>query len=202
MNANETAVIFIEFQNDFCSEGGKLYDLVRGEMTRLGTIANAKKLLTGARQAGCKIIHAPFSLDQKWVAEAHLVGLLAGIAESEIFVPGSWGHEIIAEMAPEEGEIVLEGKRSLSAFSHTNLADILRFAGIKNVVICGFLTNVCAQVTATSAYDLGFQTRLIAEACASGSEEIQRYVTSQVCPIFSGAESGLTVEEFLRGLRS
>lgn len=200
MNANETALIFIEFQNDFCSEGGKLHDAVKGEMTRLGTLANAKKLLAGARHAGCKIIHSPFTLDKKWVAERGIGGLLAGIAENEIFMPGTWGHALVDEMAPIDGEIVLEGKRSLSAFSHTNLADILHFAGIKNVIICGFLTNVCAQATAWSAYDLGYETRLIAEACASTAEPIQEYVETQICPMFS-AEKRMTTDEFLAALK-
>ena len=200
MNANETAVIFIEFQNDFCSEGGKLHDAVRGEMSRLGTLANAKKLLAGARRMGCKIIHSPFTLDKKWVADRGIGGLLAGIAENEIFMPGTWGHALVSEMAPIDGEIVLEGKRSLSAFSHTNLADILHFAGIKNVIVCGFLTNVCVQATAWSAYDLGYETRVITEACASTAEPIQEYVETQICPMFS-AEKRMTADEFLAALK-
>lgn len=200
MNANETAVIFIEFQNDFCAQGGKLHEGVKKELARVGTIDHARKLLDGARQKGCKIIHSPFTLDKKWIAERGATGLLSQLAEGEIFMPGSWGQEIISELAPREGEIVLEGKRALSAFSHTNLADILRFAGIKNVIICGFLTNLCVQATAWSAYDLGFRTRIVAEACAATDAPIQNYVESQIVPIFAGPEGAITVDEFLASL--
>ena len=202
MKANETAVIFIEFQNDFCSPGGKLYEVVKRELARVGTIANAKKLLDGARQAGCKVIHCPFSLDKKWIAEQNLSGLLADLAADEIFVPGTWGHQIIDELAPVEGEIVLEGKRTLSAFSHTNLADILRFAGVKNLIVCGFLTNLCAQATAWNAYDLGFHTRLITEACAAAAEPLHDYVETQIVPMFVRREGKLSVDEFLAELNA
>lgn len=201
MNPQETALIFIEFQNDFCDPRGKLYGVVEREMKRLNTLEHAKTLLDGARRLGCKIIHCPFSLDKNWVAEHGVTGLLAGLAADDAFVPGSWGHEIIPALAPIEGEIVLEGKRTLSAFSHTNLAELLRFGGIKNVIVCGFLSNVCAQATAWSAYDLGFQTRLIANACASGAEPIQDYVETQIVPMFAGLEGRMTPDEFLASLQ-
>ena len=197
MKAKETAVLFIEFQNDFCHPKGKAYDGVKGELARLRTIENAQWLLDGARRAGCKVIHSPFTLDRKWVEEQGVEGILGGVYEGDVFAPGSWGHEIIDELKPIDGEIVLEGKRSLSAFSHTNLADILRFAGIKNLIVVGQLTNVCAQASAWTAYDLGYHVRMIPEACASGSPEIHDYIVSQVAPLFGG---NLTVDEFLASL--
>ena len=197
MNAKETAVIFIEFQNDFCHPNGLLYDTVKSELARLGTVANAQRLLTGARRAGCKIIHSPFTLDRAWCEAQQVEGLLKGIYDGNIFLPGSWGHEIISELRPLEEEIVIEGKRSLSAFSHTNLAEILRFAGIKNLIVTGQLTNVCAQATAWSAYDLGFRVRMITEACASASRDIHEYVTNQIAPIFGEVP---TVDGFLASL--
>ena len=60
MKAKETAVILIEFQNDFCKEGGKLYDGVKDEIARQDTIANAVKLADVARQKGALVIHTPF----------------------------------------------------------------------------------------------------------------------------------------------
>lgn len=194
MKASETAIILIEFQNDFCNPEGKLFSLVQNELTRNQTIIHAKKLLDEARQKGCQIIHCPFSLDKKWIDANHSVGILEGLYDNDIFSPGDWGHQIIDELAPRENEIVLEGKRGLSAFSHTNLAQILHFSKIKNVIIAGFLTNICAQATAWSAYDLGYNVRLIPQACCAASQEIQDYVETQICPTLGGA---LTVEELI-----
>ena len=197
MNAKETAVIFIEFQNDFCHPNGLLYDTVKGELARLGTVANAQRLLAGARRAGCKVIHAPFTLDRAWCETQHVQGLLKDVYDGNVFAPGSWGHEIIDELKPIDGEVIVEGKRSLSAFTHTNLADILRFAGIRNFIVTGQLTNICAQATAWSAYDLGLTVRMIPEACASAAPEIHEFVMSQVAPLFGEVP---TVDGFLASL--
>lgn len=200
MKPNETAVIFIEFQNEFCHPDGGAHVLVSREMARIGTIKNARRLLDGARLAGCKIIHSPFTLDREWVEATGVEGLLSGLAREDNFVPGTWGQEIIDEMKPLAGEFVLTGKRALSAFSHTNLDETLRAAGIKNVVVCGFLSNACVQATAWGAYDRGYRTRIITDACASPAEPIQDYVVTKIVPMLVGVLSDPTVDGFFAEL--
>ena len=197
MKAKETAVIFIEFQNDFCKPQGKLYSQVKGELARNQTIENAVKLLRGSREKGCKIIHCPFTLDKNWAEAKGAVGLLEGLCDNNIFAPNSWGHQIIDEMAPLDNEIVLVGKRALSGFTHTNLSELLEFGHIKNVMVAGFLTNICVQATAWSAYEQGYFVRIIPNACAATSKELQTYVETQVCPILGGKWN---VDEFLSAL--
>jgi len=194
MKANETALILIEFQNDFCKRNGKLYALVADEIARNNTIANAARLLEGARKKGVNIIHCPFVLDREWAAPKNFEGILKGVVDGDVFAPNSWGGAIIDELSPREGETVLVGKRALNGFVHTNLGAILAERGIKNVGVAGFLTNVCAQATAWGAYDLGYRTRLIPSACGATSREIQEFVEKEVCPLFGGAP---TVDEFL-----
>lgn len=187
MNPDKTALIFIEFQNDFCKEGGKLYPLVESELKRNDTIANAVRLLKNARAGGYRIIHCPFTLDKHWIHEHHCDGLLAGLCDDDVFLPGTWGHEIIDELKPLDDEIVLENKRCLSGFSHTNLDHLLHYSFVQNAVICGLLTNVCVQATAWSAYDAGYQVRIVPRACAATSPELQRYVEEQIVPMIGGA---------------
>ena len=59
LDPNETAVIFIEFQNEFTTEGGALYDAVKDCMAATKTLENSKSLLDAARAAGCRVIHVP-----------------------------------------------------------------------------------------------------------------------------------------------
>ena len=194
MRAEKTALILIEFQNDFCKEGGKLNSLVHDEIARNNTLANAKKLLDGARKKKIHIVHCPFVLDRAWAVGHKFEGLISGLVEGDGFAPGSWGVEIIDELKPIEGETILTGKRSITGFEHTNLAEILEEQGVENVGVCGFLTNVCAQATAWGSYDRGFRTRLIPEACGAATQEIQSFVEEHICPIFGGVP---TVDEFL-----
>ncbi|MBQ4203579.1 MAG: cysteine hydrolase [Thermoguttaceae bacterium] len=192
--AENTALLLIEFQNDFCTEGGKLHALVRDEIARNRTLENAAKLLDGARAKGVRVIHIPFVLDREWSLSNGLEGLLRGVCDGDVFSPGSWGGAIVDALSPIDGETVLVGKRALNGFEHTNLAEILAEFQIENVGVAGFLTNVCAQATAWGAYDRGYRTRLIPSACGAASESIQRFVETEICPIFGGAP---TVDEFL-----
>ncbi|MDO5308468.1 MAG: cysteine hydrolase [Planctomycetia bacterium] len=194
MKPEKTAVILIEFQNDFCTEGGKLHDLVREEIARNKTLENAKKLLDGAREKRAHIIHCPFVLDREWIKSHSCIGLLNNLLQGDVFAPDSWGGQIIDALAPRQNEIVLKGKRAVNGFVHTDLAQILKDWNIEYVGVAGFLTNVCAQATAWGAYDQGFQTRLIPSACGAASQAIQEYVEKEVCPIFGAVP---TVEEFL-----
>ena len=71
MKAQETAVVLIEFQNEFCKDGGKLNPGVNSEISRQSTIENAVKLSQGAREKGAMVIHAPFIFNPDYYEEHH-----------------------------------------------------------------------------------------------------------------------------------
>ena len=64
VSPDETALVFIEFQNEFTTEGGALHDAVKECMEKTGTLANAKKFMDAGRAAGCKIIHVPIIFEE------------------------------------------------------------------------------------------------------------------------------------------
>jgi len=194
MKAKETALILIEFQNEFCKEGGKLYDVVKDEIARIGTIDNGAKLAAAAREKGCLIVHSPFIFDGTWVDEKCVCGIIAGAKEGGAFRPGDWGTDFIDEMKPAKGDVVLEGKRALSGFTNTDLEKLLKKHNIKNVVCAGFLSNVCLEATARSAYDRGYQVCVVKDASASGSKDNQEYVEREVYPLLG---TSMTVDEFI-----
>jgi len=197
MNASDTAVILIEFQNEFCKDGGKLHHLVKDELARLGTIANAVKLSGAAREAGCLIIHCPFVSDESWVRACGVRGIIADAIVDGAFVPGRWGTQLIDELTPADGDQVVSGKRALSGFVNTNLQEILASNGIKNVIIAGFLSNLCVEGTARSAYDRGYQVTVIRDAVACESQPNQEYVEREIYPVLGGS---MTTDRFLETL--
>ncbi|MBN2291090.1 MAG: cysteine hydrolase [Pirellulales bacterium] len=197
MKAAETAVVLIEFQNDFCREKGALYELVKNELARQGTIANAVRLAEESRKKGCLLIFCPFVYDAAWVDEKCVCGLIGGAAESGALHPGGWGVKWIDEIQPAEGEPVLEGKHALSGFTNTQLEQILEEHNIRNVVTAGFLSNVCVEATSRSAYDRGYNVRVIRDATAATSQANQEYVEREIYPILGGS---MTVDEFIAEL--
>jgi ureidoacrylate peracid hydrolase len=194
MKAKETAVVFIEFQNEFCKEGGILHGGVKEEIDRQRTIPNAVKLAEGARQKGAMVLHAPFVFNPQYFAEHGMSGIVKAVADGNAFRKGTWGAEIIDEMKPKTGDKVVEGKSTLCGFNNTNLEPMLKAAGVKNVVVAGFLTNFCVESTARTAYDKGFAVTVVKNATAANSPEDQRYTEEKIFPLLGQV---LTVEQFL-----
>ena len=197
MNASDTAVVLIEFQNEFCKASGKLHELVADEMARLKTISHAVTLAGKAREKGCLVIHCPFVSDEPWVRAHGVRGIIADAIEDGAFVPGQWGTQLIDELTPVAGDQVVSGKRALSGFVNTTLNDILTSNGIRNIAVAGFLSNLCVESTARSAYDRGYQTCVIRDAVASGSQANQEYVEREIYPFLGGS---MTTDQFIESL--
>jgi len=193
----QTAVLLVEFQNEFCKEGGKLYEMTKSEIARQNTIGNGVKLAEAARKAGCMIIHIPFVYNEQWVKQNDSKGILAMCRDGEWFHPGAWGTEIIDELKPASGDIVLKGKCVLSSFAHTDLDKMLRDRGIKTVVCAGFSTNLCLESTARGAYDLGYRVLIAKDATGCGSKEAQQYVETAIAPMLGSA---ITVDECIAAM--
>jgi nicotinamidase-related amidase len=198
LNPSETAVVLIEYQNDFTSDGGALHAAVSAVMEHTNMLANTKSAVTEARKIGAAILHAPISFAEGYgEINPNPYGILAGVVASHAFVKGSWGADIVEDLAPAEGDIVVEGKRGLDAFASTNLDFILRSKGIKNVAIGGFLTNCCVESTMRSAYERGFNVFTLTDCVAATSVEEHDNAIANDYPMFSHP---VTYKEFLVSL--
>ena len=182
----QTAVVLIEYQNDFVSEGGALHGAVADVMESTGMLGNTVKAVARARAAGATIIHCPISFAPGYgeISPAPY-GILAGVVQNNAFVKGTWGAEIAPELTPEPGDIVVEGKRGLDAFMSTNLDFILRSRGIRNVALGGFLTNCCVESTMRTAYEKGYNVFTLTDCVAATSQEEHDNAIAKDYPMFS-----------------
>jgi nicotinamidase-related amidase len=112
-------------------------------------------------------------------------GILKGVVDSNSFVKGTWGAEIVDDLAPQPNDIVVEGKRGLDAFASTNLDFILRSRGITTVALGGFLTNCCVESTMRTAYEKGYNVITLKDCTATVSEDEQRLAVEKNYPMFS-----------------
>jgi nicotinamidase-related amidase len=143
-----TAVVLIEYQNDFTTEGGVLHGAVAEVMGKTGMLANTVALVEAARAAGATIMHAPISFAEGYnEISRHPYGILKGVVDGNAFVKDGWGATIVDDLSPQAGDIVVEGKRGLDTFASTNLDFMLRSKGITTIVLGGFLTNCCVEST-------------------------------------------------------
>jgi len=197
-----TAVVLIEYQNDFTSDGGALHGAVEGVMQENDMLEKSRAVAEEARKAGATVIHAPITFAEGYGElgdPAKVYGILKGVIDSNAFVKGTWGAEICDEMAPEAGDIVVEGKRGLDAFATTNLDFILRSRDISTVAIGGFLTNCCVESTMRTAYEKGYDVITLTDCTAATSDEEQRVAVARDYPMFSQPMTGSEFTEVLQG---
>ena len=195
MNPNNTAVVLIEFQNDFTTEGGKLHEAVKSVMDSTSMLDNTVAMVNQAREAGATIVHVPiqFAPDFREMSNSPY-GILKGCKDGEVFQKGTWGAEIVDALKPQSNDIVVEGKRGLDGFATTNLDFILRSRKIENVALAGFLTNCCVESTMRTAYELGYNVVTLKDCAATVSGEAHQNAIEHDFPMFSHP---LTHEEFL-----
>ena len=186
MDPKTTALVLIEYQNDFTSEGGALHNGVKAVMQRTNMLAHTVKTVAEARKAGVAVMFAPISFAAGYgEITSEPYGILKGVVDAKAFVRGSWGAAIVDALRPEPEDIVIEGKRGLDTFASTNLDFILRSRGIENLVVAGFLTNCCVESTVRTGYERGFQVVALSDCTATLSEEEQRFAFEKDLPMFA-----------------
>jgi nicotinamidase-related amidase len=131
-----TALVIIDMQNDFVRDEGTLQ-----VADAPATIPAIRRLLDLARSSG---MHVVFSQD------THDPGDPEFAIWPEHVLRGTWGCEMIEELEPIEGELVVEKVR-YDAFYGTQLDHMLRLWGIDTILLCGTVANICVHYTAASA---------------------------------------------------
>jgi nicotinamidase-related amidase len=193
-----TALLLIEYQNDFTSKGGALHDGVKSVMESTNMLANTEQLTSKARAAGVTVMFVPISFAEGYrEITSDPYGILKGVVDANAFVRGTWGAEIVDSLSPGSEDIIIEGKRGLDTFASTNLDFILRSRGIKTLVVAGFLTNCCVESTARTGYEKGFSIVALSDCAATLSQEEQRFTFEKNLPMFARI---LTHAEFLSDL--
>jgi ureidoacrylate peracid hydrolase len=186
MNPKTTALVLIEYQNDFTTEGGTLHAAVKPVMDSTNMLANTVETVEAARSAGVQIVFVPisFSPDYHELSPAPY-GILKGVVDSGSFRKSGWGAEIVDVLAPKANDIVVEGKRGLCGFATTNLDFILRARGITDVALGGFLTNCCVESTMRTGYEKGYNIVTLTDCTATVSAEEQAFAVAKNFPMFS-----------------
>lgn len=189
-NPKTTAVVLLELQNDFLSEGGKLHPLLKQVLEANNVVENLNKLISGARERSMTIVQTPiqFSADYKEMG-SEPYGILKAVKDAGAFVRGSWGANIAPSINLQESDIIINGKSSIDAFTGTNLDEVLRSRDITTIALAGQLTNICIESTMRAAYDRGYEVYGITDASATIGLEQYEISVRHNWPMFSKAMS-------------
>jgi nicotinamidase-related amidase len=169
-----TALVIIDMQRDFLEPEG-FGETLGNDVSLLAPVIPAvKSILDLARAIGMDVIHTreghrPDLTDLPPAKKARGNPTLAIGDEGpkgRILVRGEFGHDIIDELAPIEGEAVLD-KPGKGAFYATDLQLLLTNAGIKSLIVAGVTTEVCVHTTVREANDRGYECLVIEDGTGS-----------------------------------
>jgi nicotinamidase-related amidase len=168
------ALLCIDFQRDFVEPGG-FGESLGNDVSRLrSAIEPTRAVLAAFRDRGLTVIHTREGhrpdLTDLFPAKRDRGNPSLRIGEEgpmgRLLVRGSAGHDIVPELAPQPGEVVLD-KPGKGSFYATDLETILRARGITHLVVTGVTTEVCVQSTVREANDRGFESLILSDCTGS-----------------------------------
>lgn len=167
----DTALIIIDMQRDFCAPGGFGEALGNDITPTASIIPVVRKILDTARENDMLVIHTREG-HRPDLSDLHPAKLRRSLAIGQegpmgrILVRGEYGHDIVDELKPIYGEIIID-KPGKGSFYKTDLELILQAKGIKKLICCGVTTHVCVHTTIREANDRGYECLMIEDGTAT-----------------------------------
>ncbi|MCL9760112.1 cysteine hydrolase [Frankia sp. AiPa1] len=182
-----TALVLIDMQRDFLEPGGFGESLGNDVSQLRGTIEPLRAVLAAARSAGLTIIHTREGhlpdLSDLPAAKLHRGDATLRIGDlgpkGRILIRGEYGQDIIDELAPIDGETVID-KPGKGAFYATAFGDVLVEKGITSLLVTGVTTEVCVHTTVREANDRGYECLVLSDCVGSYFPEFQRVALEMV----------------------
>ncbi|WP_280535621.1 isochorismatase family cysteine hydrolase [Halopenitus sp. POP-27] len=184
---SETAVVVVDMQNGFCHPDGSLYAPPSGE-----AIEPVATLVERGRKAGSRIVFTRDVHPPEQFEDAHYYDEFDRWGEH--VTEGSWEAEIVDDLSVRADDHVVE-KHTYDAFHRTDLEGWLSARGIRDLVICGTLANVCVLHTAGSAGLRDFKPVVVEDALGYIEADHREYAVDHADWLF-GETTTLSDVEF------
>jgi len=190
MSVNTIAIIIVDDNNDFFTEGGKLHDAVRPFLAENNMVCNLNRLLTIARSKKVKIIRIAMSFEPSYPElRAEPYGILSVVKSAGGFQKGTRGAQVADVINGADEDLIIDNKSSICAFKSTNLNEILKREGIETIALTGLLTNLCIESTMRTAYDYGYDVVGLTDCVGALSNEHHNASIKQNWPLLSNVMS-------------
>jgi nicotinamidase-related amidase len=196
--ADRTALLIVDPYNDFMSEGGKLYDLIKPTADVTGLFANLRQILPAVREAQIPVFivphHRASGSGHDYDGWKNLSLFMTANKNSTAFQVGTWGGEFNPEFGPQAGDVIVKEHWAQNGFANTDLDLLLKQHGVQKVILVGLVANSCIEATGRYAMEIGYHVTLVTDATAAFSPD--GMLAAQInAPMY--AHAILTTQELL-----
>jgi len=184
-----TGLVVIDPYNDFISQGGKLWDRIKGVAEANQCVSHMQQVLEAARKASFRPFYALHHRYRPGDYETwtYIAPIQKSARSRKTFEYGTWGGEIRAEFVPCPGEIVAQEHWCSSGFANTDLDPLLKKHGVHKLIVIGLIAHTCVEATVRYAAELGYEVTVVKDATADYSEEMMHAALEINLPNYANA---------------
>jgi ureidoacrylate peracid hydrolase len=196
-----TGLLVIDPYNDFISEGGKVWDRLKGVAEANGCVPHMKQVLDAARQAEIRVFYALHRRYRPGDYETwkYVAPIQKAAWERRTFEFGTWGGELRDEFLSRPGDIVAQEHWCSSGFANTDLDLQLKKHGIHELIVVGLIAHTCVEATVRYAAELGYQVSVVKDATSSYSDDHMHAALEVNLPNYAAV---VTADEVVDAMRA
>jgi ureidoacrylate peracid hydrolase len=196
-----TGLVVIDPYNDFISEGGKLWDRLKGVAEANQCVPHLSQVLDAARKAGVRVFYALHRRYRPGDYETweYIAPIQKAAWTHKAFEYGTWGGEIRPGFEPQPGDIVAQEHWCSSGFANTDLDLLLKKHGIHRLIAMGLIAHTCLEATVRYGAELGYDVTVIKDATASYSDREMHAALEVNIPNYASAI--VTADEIVNALK-
>ena len=165
LDSSRTALLIIDPQNDFLSEGGVAWGLVGDGVKSTKVVEHLVALRQAAKKASIPVFYCPHYYNEKEFSTwKHLNPIDQMMFEGKMFHQGTWGAEFHPDLVPDDNTFVLAPHKALSGFWSGDIGIQFRQRNIDTIVLAGMSANLCVESHLRDAQENGFEVLVVKDA--------------------------------------
>jgi ureidoacrylate peracid hydrolase len=189
LKPEETAIIFVDFQNTFAAKGGEHYPNYEKPLQESHMIENSLDLVKQARALGIQVVHVieGYSNDYRELDWGNGAGFHRAQILRQAWKSGSWGVDLLDVMkpGPNDKDIIMPNRITVNGFGNNALDVLLKSRGIRNIALGGFSTEGCVYATTLAGFDLGYRVYALPDVMATNRAELSALMLKDRYPQYS-----------------
>jgi ureidoacrylate peracid hydrolase len=197
-----TGLVVIDPYNDFISDGGKVWDRLKGVAEANQCVPHMRQVLDAAREADIRIFYALHRRYRPGDYESwkYVAPIQKAAWSRKTFEYGTWGGELRPEFESQPGDVVAQEHWCSSGFANTDLDLQLKKHGIHQLIVMGLIAHTCVEATVRYGAELGYEVTMVKDATASYSDTEMHAALEVNIPNYATAV--LTTNEVVNAISS